>query len=258
MDQVAIEGLLVLDLRRGRADQGHEAGQDPERVRRAALFHGQAAQIGPERLSALHVLHHGEDAFAIGRREIQAPLRHARLDQHRLAARQVRAASPERLRGLHCFVGLGVPRRPLGVLARAEVAGSDVPGGDHVPGGPAPAQPLDGGELVRQHFRRVVGRRIAGGETYVLGGARQGGDLDHRVERIDRGFAEDTAISLPRAQGVLEEHHVELPAGGDAGDLGVVIDAQQGFGAARRVSPRADVAAADEHPEAQVQLRRRA
>ncbi len=83
----------------------------------------------------------------------------------------------------------------------------------------------------------MVGGRIAGGDADVLGGAGEGGDLDHRVEGVDRRLPEDAAIALAGAQRVLEEHHVELAARGDTGDLRIVLDAQDGLGACRRMPP---------------------
>jgi len=100
----------------------------------------------------------------------------------------------------------------------------------------------------------VIGGRKAGGEADVAGGARQRGDLHRRIERIDRHLAEDAAVALLRRQGVLEEHHIKLAARGDLGGFEIVVDADQPLGLGRGMAPRGGVAAAGQHPEAEMQL----
>ncbi len=100
----------------------------------------------------------------------------------------------------------------------------------------------------------MVGGGEAGGDADGLGRRAQGGDLDHGLQRSDRRFPEDASIALARRQGVLEEHHVEPAALGDAGGLEIVIEAQQPPWRGGGMAPGRGMVSAGQQPEAEVQL----
>ncbi len=221
-----------------------DPGHDPEvvgapAVRRQAAFH-----VGVEGASRLEGAVPGEDHVRRGGGELPALVGVARLDHHRVPlrgagqgelARDVEVPAvmgegaggavgvpgvPQRPRRGHELGGAGVAIGPVQVAAAPEVlAGEGVGGGHHVPGGPAAAEVVQGGEPAGE-FVGLVERGVdRGGESEASGDRGQRVEHGQGLGAADHVQVVEAALVLTQPQPLGEEEEVEQTAFGGAREV---------------------------------------
>ena len=148
--------------------------------------------------------------------------------------------------GLEELVGPVVALVVAEVLGEPEVLGlAVVDRGDHVPGGPAPGQVVEGGEGAGHVERRVVGGGVGGAQADRVGGPGQHAEHDaqvelHRARPSPHGLGHRSPVDAGHGQPVVEEHHVEAALFEGAPQLLVVARGEEAV-LGGRMAPRARV-----------------